>query len=313
MKFFSKILDFFNIDKNDRKGLLVLISILLTVILINHWIENSKPEVSVIVYKNGEQVVEKQSDEDNLVYNNEKGSVKNTGKQLFNPNDATFNELLNVGFDKKTAYTLIHYRVKGAKFRIKNDLKKVYGLNEALYTSLVPYINLPDKLEPINYNKEKSAFSKSDEAESSNAYTPSKREKEIPFQPIEINSADTEQLITLKGVGLFYARKIIEYRTKLGGFIKKEQLLEVWGLDSDKYNVLLPQIELDKSKLTKININSVTLNQLKRHPYMSWKEANAIINYRKQHGRFNSMYDVEKIILLSDETLIKMYPYISFD
>ena len=52
----------------------------------------------------------------------------------------------------------------------------------------------------------------------------------LPPVVVEINTADSAELMRLNGIGASFSRRIVKYRNLLGGFISKEQLLEVYGM-----------------------------------------------------------------------------------
>jgi competence ComEA-like helix-hairpin-helix protein len=136
--------------------------------------------------------------------------------------------------------------------------------------------------------------------------------KTAPGVVIELNTADSAKLTELTGIGPSFARRIISYREHLGGFYKKEQLKEVFGLDSEKYAGLQAQVIVDASLIRKIKINKVNFDGLKRFPYLSFKQMNAIIQFREQHGDYQSIDDMRNIAILNEEILKKIKPYISF-
>lgn len=136
--------------------------------------------------------------------------------------------------------------------------------------------------------------------------------KAAPGIVIELNSADTAKLTELHGIGLSFAKRIIGYRNRLGGFCNKEQLKEVFGLDSLTYAGLQAQVSVDSSKIKKIQINKVTFNELSHFPYLSYKQMNAIIRFREQHGDYESLADMKNIAIMDDKILRKIEPYIAF-
>ncbi|RYY06976.1 MAG: helix-hairpin-helix domain-containing protein, partial [Sphingobacteriaceae bacterium] len=116
----------------------------------------------------------------------------------------------------------------------------------------------------------------------------------------------------IKGIGPAFATRILKYRNRLGGFYRKAQLMEVYGLDSTKYEEISNQIEINAEAILKINLNTCDFDQLKQNPYLSFKQINAIIQYRKQHGSFKSSSDLKNIAILNDEVIRKLEPYLSY-
>ena len=133
-----------------------------------------------------------------------------------------------------------------------------------------------------------------------------------PGQTVEINTVDSAQLTRVHGIGPSFANRILTYRRKLGGFATKQQLKEVYGLDAEKYAEISNEIRVDASRIKRISVNAVDFEHLRRFPYLSYKQANAVIQYRVQHGDYRSLNDMRDIALLNDEILRKIAPYISF-
>lgn len=129
---------------------------------------------------------------------------------------------------------------------------------------------------------------------------------------IELNSADSAKLTGLKGIGQSFARRIVNYRNRLGGFINKEQLREVYGMDDDRYTEMQAQVSADPSNIKKIHINKVDFDGLKYFPYLTFKQMNAIVQFREQHGDYASLNDMRNVAILNDEILRKIEPYIDF-
>lgn len=130
---------------------------------------------------------------------------------------------------------------------------------------------------------------------------------------VEINSADTAELKKLKGIGSAFARRISKYRDLLGGYVSKEQLMEVYGFDKQKYDLVLPEITIDPAAVKKININTASPEEMKSHPYVRWKLANVITAYRKNHGPFSSVESIRNIDLVNDSVFAKLAPYLTVE
>jgi competence protein ComEA len=223
-----------------------------------------------------------------------------TQRQLFvfDPNSIDSVRMLELGLNKKQVKTICNYRRKGGKFFKPIDLKKMYCINLETYQKLAPYIKIDSMLLFKNYLSKKGATSLK------NAHQ-SKTENLV----IEINDADTVSIQLMKGVGSKLARRIFNYRERLGGFIRKNQLLEVYGIDSNIYKQMESQLIIDTSSLRKININKVYFDNIKLFPYLSRNQAIALINYRNRHGNFSRLDEIKKCVLIDDETYKKVKDY----
>ena len=129
---------------------------------------------------------------------------------------------------------------------------------------------------------------------------------------VELNSADTLTLQLLHGIGPAYARRIVRYREKLGGFVSTRQLMEVYGFTPELLDHIGPHLELDTSILRKIDINSVELKQLAKHPYVEYYQARDIVRLRNSGFRFHSADDLRAIPSMADSTLTRLVPYLDF-
>jgi len=133
-----------------------------------------------------------------------------------------------------------------------------------------------------------------------------------PGVTIELNAADSAQLTQVRGIGASFAVRIIRYRNRIGGFYNKEQLKEVFELDSAKYSEIKDQLTVNPSAVIKVNINTISFASLRQSPYLSYKQASAIIEYRTQHGNYNSIDDVGNVAIITPDVLRKIEPYIKF-
>ena len=140
-----------------------------------------------------------------------------------------------------------------------------------------------------------------------------KNTTELKIIYINMNTADTNQWKSLKGIGSKRANRIVKYRRLLGGFVSKNQLSEIYGLNDSLVEEIKPKLMLDSLKLNKININDASKKELATHPYISWNLANAILNYKVQHGEYDSLPKIKQIHLVNDDLYRKIVPYISLD
>ncbi|MBR1849961.1 MAG: helix-hairpin-helix domain-containing protein [Bacteroidales bacterium] len=129
---------------------------------------------------------------------------------------------------------------------------------------------------------------------------------------VDINTADTLTLQLLHGIGPAYARRIVKYRAQLGGFVRTEQLLEVYGFTNELYQHILPYLTLSTDSIRQIDINSVSLKQLIRHPYIDYYQARDLIALRNSGQQFTSADDLRLLPTMDDSTLYLLLPYLSF-
>ena len=209
---------------------------------------------------------------------------------MFDPNTSSAPEFVQMGFKESMANRIVNYRNKGGKFLVKSDLKKIYGIDTNYVASLYSFIALPERIEKKNY----------------------KLPNFEPKQPIEkaarvdINLADTSQLIALKGIGSKLSLRIIKYRDRLGGFISQDQLTEVYGLDSLAIKELIKNTFVNPQFIPRqINVNKANEKELAAIPYIKFPLAKAIVAYRFQHGAFTSVEELKKIAVLDEATFAK--------
>lgn len=213
----------------------------------------------------------------------------------FDPNTASAPELIALGFPEKIARHIVAYRSKGGKFRVKTDLKKIYGLELPLYNRLSPLMRLPDSIR----------------RPPPKPFTPAWPAKP-PAVAFDLNGADTTQLIAIYGIGSRLSRRIVAYREKLGGFMTLDQLHEVYGLDSATIDRLVKRTYIRPGyNPRKLNINLATDRELSAHPYISMVIAKAIVAYRFQHGNFAAVEELRGLQIVKREEADKIIPYLS--
>jgi competence ComEA-like helix-hairpin-helix protein len=131
-------------------------------------------------------------------------------------------------------------------------------------------------------------------------------------QTIEINSADTSTLKTIPGIGPAYASRIIKYRNSLGGFTSVAQLKEVWGLDDELYEQIATYITIEKT-VKKVQINNLSLDELRKHPYISYKQAKIIVDIRTRKGDIKSVNRLALLDEFTEKDIKRLTPYLRFD
>ena len=126
----------------------------------------------------------------------------------------------------------------------------------------------------------------------------------------ELNTADSLDLVQLYNIGPVIARRILKYRSLLGGYVRREQLREVYGIDSARYNDIAPHLTVDPSRITPIDINTADIDRLKRHPYLDYYQAKAIIRLREERGAYAGVRDILNIPIIDSETFTRIEPYL---
>ena len=142
------------------------------------------------------------------------------------------------------------------------------------------------------------------------------RDSFVPRHPVKIkegehvilNTADTTALQTIPGIGSYFARKIVQYGERLGGYISVDQLDEIedFPLESKRYLVI------QNAKPRQLNINQLSLNELKRHPYLNYYQARAIMDYRRLHGPIQSLDDLRLSKDFPQEAIDRLAPYVAY-
>jgi competence protein ComEA len=211
-----------------------------------------------------------------------------TPPEKFDPNQYSPSDWMNLGMSQKQADLIIRFGKRG--FYSDEDLKKVFVISEKFFAVIKDSLVYPQKqvYEKVSYAKD---------------------EKKVKI--IELNTASEEELMTIKGIGQYFAMNIIKKRDAFGGFIYKTQLLEVWKFDEEKLALISDFVSVDPTLIKQINLNSVTVEELKKHPYLTWNIANSIVKMRAQLGSFQKIEDIKRSVLVDEDFYQKIKPYLS--
>ncbi len=212
----------------------------------------------------------------------------------FNPNHATAKDMMRAGLPAKVANTIVNYTKKGGKFYKKEDLKKIYGLRESDYLKVVAYIQLDER--PVLPND----YGKSKEKRSDN----NRRNK------IDINRATAEEFESLYGIGVYLAKRIVNFREKLGGFYAIEQVGETYGIEDSVFQAFKNQLEVKQGEVNQININRADFQQLDAHPYITKKLAQEIITLREKLGTIENLESLHSLKNWDNRSLEQVRPYL---
>ena len=125
---------------------------------------------------------------------------------------------------------------------------------------------------------------------------------------VVLNTADTTALKTVPGIGPYYARKVVEYGERLGGYVSVDQLDEIEGFPLDAKDYLT----IVDATPRKLQVNNLSLNELRRHPYLNFYQAKAITDYRRLHGPLKSLQDLRLSKDFPPEAIKRLEPYVDF-
>ena len=288
---------FFGFSRNETNAFLVLLPLMFLIVFI-------VPAYKAYFTKQTKDYTQEKIQLDSLIatwkHPMKKDSIKNAPLRLFafNPNTASREELMSLGFSPFIASRVENYRTKGGKFIIKADLLKLYGMDTALYSTLYTWIKLPVE-KPLKKFDEKKEFDTN---------------KKLAKEKFDLNLADSTQFISVYGIGSKLSARIIKYRDRLGGFISTDQLTEVYGLDTVVINELIRKIFIAENfEPVTLELNEATEKDLATHPYIRYAIAKAITAYRFQHGNFKSLDDLTKIVIIDKPTFEKIKPYLSLN
>jgi competence ComEA-like helix-hairpin-helix protein len=128
---------------------------------------------------------------------------------------------------------------------------------------------------------------------------------------IELNTADTFDFQRLRGIGSSYANRIVKYREKLGGYVETTQLLEIYGMDESRFDLIRDHVIVNPDSIRKIRLNETSFKELMKHPYFPFDVAKSIMIYRKKQKKFNDIEELRKIEVISDSLFMKIRPYVT--
>ena len=219
----------------------------------------------------------------------------------FDPNTADSTQLLRLGLRPWQVRNIYKYRQKGGVYRKKEDFARLYGLTVKEYRELEPYIRISS-----DYTTPASALVGEEERyERDTLKYPIKTE--VP-QSVNLNTTDTMLLRKVPGIGEAFARRIVRYGQRLGGYVSPEQLREI----EDFPESAIPYFVVQQPHTQKINLNKLTLNQLQRHPYINFYQAKAITEYRRLRGPLQSLQDLKLLKDFPPEAIQRLEPYVEF-
>ncbi len=165
----------------------------------------------------------------------------------FDPNTVSIEDLCRLGFTAKQARSIDNYRKKGGRFRRKADFAKSFVVSDSIYKRLEAYIDIPKT---------------------------------------DLNQADSAAFDALPGIGGWFAKKMIEHRKVLGGYSYKEQLMDIYRFDREKFDALADLVTVDSVSVTPYPLWTLPADSLRMHPYIgNYETARAIVLFRENNPK----------------------------
>ena len=284
-----------NLSKRNRRALLYLSLILLLIIYLPriYFFISEDVIISLHSFPSEKWIKEKSQ---KTYFNEYQLKAKNIKRvkftkplSKFDPNNYREEDWIRLGLSTKQAKVVLNFSKRG--LYSNEDLKRIFVISDELFNLIK---------DSTFYSLKKGSTILIDKSIS----------KSNPIL-IEINSATEEELLNIKGIGPFFAKQILKKRNELGGFNQVSQLKEVWKMEQENFEIIEPFIKIDNSKIIKIELNSVNLDNLKKHPYVRWNIANSIIKIREQKGGFKNIEEIKESVLINEEMFEKLKPYLS--
>jgi len=294
-----RLSDFFYIRKSDRQILLALLVIIVVALVVLSYGGEDNPQVSS-QYVDSVSVLPKEKERKihRPYYDNQQ--KRSSERFYFDPNTADSTQLLRLGLPERVVRNIYKYRASGGVFRQKEDFARIYGLTVKDYRELSAYIRISSDYQlAADCIKVEKTYSRDTLRFPEKVQTP---------ESIDLNAMDTASYKKVPGIGSYYARKIAEYGRRLGGFVSIDQLDEIEDFPSDSKQYF----RIQSAETHKMRINNLSLNELKKHPYINYYQAKAIVDYRRLHGPIHDLNDLHLLRDFPEEAIARLRPYVVY-
>lgn len=321
------IKDIIYLPRNDRQALLAILFVMAVSLAFVFLLGNSNTETDQKTIDSTQTALIQQATEKEPVYYHEGTQLKEAFP--FDPNTADSIQLKRLGLRTWQIRSILRYRSKGGVYSRPEDFARVYGMTKKQYEVLAPFIRIGEDYRPASdyygnetyyrnrYQRKHDDITSSESYQQNSSINETRKDKEKLYsyphklkagQHICLNSADTTELMRIPGIGSYYAKSIIKYREQLGGFANKEQLQEIDGFPE----TALAFITINQELIQKLNINKLSLSQLRKHPYLNFYQAKEICDYRRQRGPIKNIQELKLLKDFPPDEIERLMPYIAF-
>ena len=216
----------------------------------------------------------------------------------FNPNFISEYKGYTLGLSAQELDRLYAYREQGKWINSASDFKKVTRVSDSLLEIISPMFKFPQwinqKNKPKIVEKKFSALSYSDKR--------------------DLNGVLAEELQKHCNLPDFIARRIVKYRTKIGGFVSDIQLKDISGLYENQRKKILSLFTVKTPKnIEKVNINKASVQELIEVPYFDFETALEIRDLIKNNGGISSFEELGKINGFSLEKIDRIALYLTLN
>ncbi|MGC8864839.1 MAG: ComEA family DNA-binding protein [Bacteroidales bacterium] len=294
---------YFSFTRREQRGILVLLAFILLIWILTFIFQQQAqntsleylPDSLLMWVQTKEQTKKTQSPK---AFENPAVTQEQVLLFEFDPNLLDEEGWKKLGLPAHTIRSILNYRKAGGRFYKPEDLSRIYTLSQEDFARLKSYIRIENV---------KSAAG--DSLSSSRKIISKVPSRQIPT--VELNSADTNLLAELPGIGPAFARRIWKYGKRLGGYYQTEQLLEVYGMDASRLDKIRPFIVIDTLRIIKMDLNQASFKELLRHPYLEYYMVKAIADYRQKHHGIRDVSELKSLPLMYDELYNKLRPYLN--
>lgn len=292
MKLRRIIKEYFSFTRGERTGLIVLIILILLVIAAKEMIFYF--EKSTVADRKQFVKLVKEHEQRKNVVEPEAGELF-----AFDPNTVDSLTLSKLNLPKFVKQNVLRYRQHGGHFKRTSDFRRLYGMNDSVFAAIEPFL-VVEQPEPVFSPMSKAELKPRFGNEPDHSIVPV--DTGIPVASnsimVELNTSTSSELEKLRGIGPVLSKRIVKYRELLGGFYAIDQLKEVYGIKPEVFEANRVFVSLGVVELRKLDLNFLTVEELAAHPYINYKEAQRIVDFRSKNG-----YISDKNILLSDSII----------
>jgi competence protein ComEA len=288
-------------SRKEANGTIILIMILLLVLIAPIFYKGLNEQSEFINADNQNLLEWHKEISESIRKKPVKQEIINPPIDSFNPNKLPKEKWEEFGFSTLISDRIINYLKAGGRFYAPNDLYKIYGIDSSLVSTIAPYISIPSRESRTARSLRPTSPPPPHEKNKSNHTIVRKN----------LNLASQEDLMTIRGIGEKLSNRIKRYGESLGGYHHHNQLHEVYYLDDSIIPIIQQHFHIDSTYIRPLNLNKDSISTLKTHPYLTYNQARAIVNYRNVHGDFKSIDVIKQVKIIPDSTYIKLIPYLS--